>query len=77
VDGYLTNVLVSFLKFTANVGFDASDCLKIFDFGLAVELPESNDPNQTYNLAGNTGTSRYMAVEIIRKQVSIAVCKLC
>jgi serine/threonine protein kinase len=40
----------------ANVGFDAEDTLKIFDFGLAVELPESNDPNQTYNLAGNTGT---------------------
>lgn len=40
----------------ANVGFDATDVLKIFDFGLAVELPESNDPNQTYNLAGNTGT---------------------
>ena len=52
----------------ANVGFDAADTLKIFDFGLAVELPESSDPNQTYNLAGNTGTSRYMAVEIIRKQ---------
>jgi serine/threonine protein kinase len=40
----------------ANVGFDAEDTLKVFDFGLAVELPESNDPNQTYNLAGNTGT---------------------
>lgn len=52
----------------ANVGFDASDTLKIFDFGLAVELPDSKDPNQTYNLAGNTGTSRYMAVEVIRKQ---------
>ena len=61
------NVLYRDLK-PANVGFDATDVLKIFDFGLAVELPESNDPNQTYNLAGNTGTSRYMAVEIIRKQ---------
>jgi serine/threonine protein kinase len=40
----------------ANVGFDAEDVLKIFDFGLAVELPDSDDPNQTYNLAGNTGT---------------------
>jgi serine/threonine protein kinase len=50
------------------VGFDVEDELKIFDFGLAVELPDSDDPNQTYNLAGNTGTSRYMAVEVIRKQ---------
>jgi len=52
----------------ANVGFDECGALKIFDFGLAVELPPCDDPNQTYNLAGNTGTSRYMAVEVIRKQ---------
>lgn len=51
----------------ANIGFDHDGCLKIFDFGLAVELPEGTDPNSTFNLAGNTGTSRYMAVEVIRK----------
>jgi len=51
----------------ANIGFDHENCLKIFDFGLAVELPEGTDPNSTFNLAGNTGTSRYMAVEVIRK----------
>lgn len=51
----------------ANIGFDNDDVLKIFDFGLAVELPEGTDPNSTFNLAGNTGTSRYMAVEVIRK----------
>jgi serine/threonine protein kinase len=51
----------------ANIGFDIDGCLKIFDFGLAVELPEGTDPNSTFNLAGNTGTSRYMAVEVIRK----------
>ena len=51
----------------ANIGFDNDGCLKIFDFGLAVELPEGTDPNSTFNLAGNTGTSRYMAVEVIRK----------
>jgi len=51
----------------ANIGFDADGCLKIFDFGLAVELPEGTDPDSTFNLAGNTGTSRYMAVEVIRK----------
>merc|ERR1711862_969013 len=50
------------------MGFDECGALKIFDFGLAVELPPCDDPNQTYNLAGNTGTSRYMAVEVIRKQ---------
>jgi serine/threonine protein kinase len=51
----------------ANVGFDEAGQLKLFDFGLAVELPEGTDPNSTFNLAGNTGTSRYMAVEVIRK----------
>jgi serine/threonine protein kinase len=51
----------------ANIGFDQNDTVKIFDFGLAVELPEGTDPNSTFNLAGNTGTSRYMAVEVIRK----------
>lgn len=51
----------------ANIGFDDDGTLKIFDFGLAVELPEGTDPDSTFNLAGNTGTSRYMAVEVIRK----------
>jgi serine/threonine protein kinase len=51
----------------ANVGFDQHNVVKVFDFGLAVELPEGSEPNSTFNLAGNTGTSRYMAVEVIRK----------
>jgi serine/threonine protein kinase len=51
----------------ANIGFDGDGIVKIFDFGLAVELPEGSEPNATFNLAGNTGTSRYMAVEVIRK----------
>ena len=52
----------------ANVGFDADGTLKIFDFGLAVEIPHHDDPDTTFKLAGNTGTSRYMAVEVIRKE---------
>lgn len=53
-----------------NVGFQDNDknTLQIFDFGLAVELPHSDDPNQLYNLAGNTGTARYMAPEIIHNK---------
>jgi hypothetical protein len=51
----------------ANIGFDRDGVVKLFDFGLAVELPEGSEPNSTFNLAGNTGTSRYMAVEVIRK----------
>ena len=52
----------------ANVGFDAEGILKVFDFGLAVEIPYHADPETTFKLAGNTGTSRYMAVEVIRKE---------
>jgi len=51
----------------ANIGFDPQKVLKIFDFGLAVEIPPHEDPETTFKLAGNTGTSRYMAVEVIRK----------
>lgn len=52
----------------ANVGFSVEGTLKIFDFGLAVEIPHHEDPDTTFKLAGNTGTSRYMAVEVIRKE---------
>jgi len=51
----------------ANIGFDPQNVLKVFDFGLAVEIPHHEDPETTFKLAGNTGTSRYMAVEVIRK----------
>eukprot|EP00535_Pseudo-nitzschia_heimii_P002556 CAMPEP_0197176242 /NCGR_PEP_ID=MMETSP1423-20130617/2239_1 /TAXON_ID=476441 /ORGANISM="Pseudo-nitzschia heimii, Strain UNC1101" /LENGTH=429 /DNA_ID=CAMNT_0042625589 /DNA_START=285 /DNA_END=1574 /DNA_ORIENTATION=+ len=51
----------------ANIGFDPDNVLKVFDFGLAVEIPHHEDPETTFKLAGNTGTSRYMAVEVIRK----------
>ena len=51
-----------------NCGFDRDGTVKIFDFGLAVELPHSDDPDQLYNLAGNTGTARYMAVEVIKNR---------
>eukprot|EP00529_Nitzschia_sp_RCC80_P031632 CAMPEP_0113496866 /NCGR_PEP_ID=MMETSP0014_2-20120614/30339_1 /TAXON_ID=2857 /ORGANISM="Nitzschia sp." /LENGTH=369 /DNA_ID=CAMNT_0000390795 /DNA_START=194 /DNA_END=1300 /DNA_ORIENTATION=+ /assembly_acc=CAM_ASM_000159 len=52
----------------ANIGFDYTGTLRIIDFGLAVEIPYNADPETCYKLAGNTGTSRYMAVEVIRKE---------
>jgi len=61
------NILYRDLK-PGNCGFDRDEVLKIFDFGLAVELPHSEDPGQLYNLAGNTGTARYMAPEIIQNR---------
>jgi Protein kinase domain len=43
----------------ANIGYSfEEDRIKIFDFGLAIELPASNDPNKTFKLPGNTGTAR-------------------
>lgn len=44
---------------SANVCFDPRDgSAKLIDFGLAVELVPHNDPNHTYDLAGNIGTAR-------------------
>jgi len=51
-----------------NVGFDRNGTVKIFDFGLAVEVPEPNNQNRVHELSGNTGTARYMAPEVIRKE---------
>lgn len=43
----------------ANIGYDfEEDRVKIFDFGLAVELPQSDDINDVFKLPGNTGTAR-------------------
>lgn len=52
----------------ANIGFDDEGTVKLFDFGLAVEVPEKPYADATFNLSGNTGTSRYMAVEVILKE---------
>lgn len=44
-----------------NVGFDSDGVLKIFDFGLAVEVvPQGSNPDQVFDLNGKKGTSRYV-----------------
>jgi serine/threonine protein kinase len=50
-----------------NIAFDNEGCLKLIDFGLAMELPKSDDPNDTFEL-GNAGTVRYQAPEVIAKK---------
>lgn len=50
-----------------NIAFDSDGCLKLIDFGLAVELPPTEDPNATFHL-GNAGTARYQAPEVILKK---------
>merc|ERR1719491_2477631 len=47
-----------------NVGFDAQGVLKLFDFGLALGLPERTDENPSGLLYGRSGTFRYMAPEV-------------
>lgn len=48
-----------------NVGFDKSGTVKIFDFGLARELPkECENVNDVYHMSGMIGTLRYMAPEV-------------
>jgi len=48
-----------------NVGFDKYGIVKLFDFGLARELPkECTDMNDVYHMSGMVGTLRYMAPEV-------------
>jgi len=58
------NIMYRDLK-TENIGFDVRDEVKIFDFGLAKELQDSNrNEDGTYNLTGFTGSILYMAPEV-------------
>jgi len=51
-----------------NIGFDSTNSVKIFDFGLARELPSKkkyNDGDGCYQMTGLVGTIRYMAPEVV------------
>lgn len=57
------NILHLDLK-PGNVGFDEEGTVKLFDFGLAIEVdPQTDDPDELFQLSGKKGTSRYMACE--------------
>jgi serine/threonine protein kinase len=62
------NVIYRDLK-PDNVGFDVDGSIKLFDFGLSKELhPEDLKSDGTYrNMTACTGTLRYMAPEVARK----------
>ena len=47
-----------------NIGFDIRGDLKIFDFGLARQLPDEKLDNGVYKMTGDTGSPRYMAPEV-------------
>jgi len=63
------NVIYRDLK-PDNVGFDVDNNVKLFDFGLSKELhAEDLRPDGTYrNMTACTGTLRYMAPEVARKE---------
>ena len=55
-----------------NIGFDSSGTVKIFDFGLAREIPNASKAvscdmeggEELFDLSGKIGTQRYMAPEV-------------
>eukprot|EP00558_Chaetoceros_sp_UNC1202_P008676 CAMPEP_0197244480 /NCGR_PEP_ID=MMETSP1429-20130617/9592_1 /TAXON_ID=49237 /ORGANISM="Chaetoceros sp., Strain UNC1202" /LENGTH=386 /DNA_ID=CAMNT_0042704849 /DNA_START=40 /DNA_END=1200 /DNA_ORIENTATION=+ len=51
-----------------NIGFDVRDDVKIFDLGLAKEIPKNRRPSDTFDLTENTGSPRYMAPEVALNQ---------
>jgi len=52
-----------------NMGFDVRDNIKLFDFGLAKELPPAKkNEDRTYNLTGFTGSVIFMAPEVALKK---------
>jgi serine/threonine protein kinase len=51
-----------------NIGFDVRGDVKLFDFGLARELPNQMISNGMYKMTADTGSPRYMAPEIALEQ---------
>ena len=51
-----------------NIGFDSRGMLKLFDFGSARLIPQSNDPDETFRLSRQAGTLRYISPENYRGQ---------
>ena len=42
----------------SNAGYTKEGILQLFDFGLAVEIPPTSDPDKLFNMAGKKGTPR-------------------
>lgn len=47
-----------------NIGFDIRGDVKIFDFGLARQLPAEKLDDGVYNMTGDTGSPPYIAPEV-------------
>ena len=51
-----------------NIGFDADNTLKLFDFGLAACVQKKRTASDTYDMTGYTGTLVYMAPEVVLRK---------
>jgi len=60
-----------------NIGFDIRNDVKLFDFGLAVEMLDSKKVmDDLYKLTGMTGSPRYMSPEVANEQVYNEKCDI-
>ncbi len=51
-----------------HTGFALDGTLKVLDFGLSTIVPDSNpESDEVYNLSGETGSLRYMAPEVAKR----------
>mmetsp|Transcript_32759 Transcript_32759/g.75423 ORF Transcript_32759/g.75423 Transcript_32759/m.75423 type:complete len:396 (+) Transcript_32759:38-1225(+) len=48
----------------SNIGFDMKGKVKLFDFGLARELPLFRSTDEEFRMSGHVGTPRYMSPEV-------------
>eukprot|EP00540_Astrosyne_radiata_P007986 CAMPEP_0116845596 /NCGR_PEP_ID=MMETSP0418-20121206/13357_1 /TAXON_ID=1158023 /ORGANISM="Astrosyne radiata, Strain 13vi08-1A" /LENGTH=250 /DNA_ID=CAMNT_0004476729 /DNA_START=379 /DNA_END=1131 /DNA_ORIENTATION=+ len=48
----------------SNIGFDMQGNVKLFDFGLARELPSSREKDEEFRMSAQVGTQRYMSPEV-------------
>lgn len=51
-----------------NIGFTENGVLKLFDFGLCTCIQSRQVPTDTYAMTGGTGSIRYMAPEVAKKE---------
>ena len=51
-----------------NIGFNSAGVLKLFDFGLCTCVHRRRVSTESYQLTGNTGSLRYMAPEVAKKE---------
>eukprot|EP00588_Corethron_pennatum_P008461 CAMPEP_0194292158 /NCGR_PEP_ID=MMETSP0169-20130528/45051_1 /TAXON_ID=218684 /ORGANISM="Corethron pennatum, Strain L29A3" /LENGTH=401 /DNA_ID=CAMNT_0039040255 /DNA_START=48 /DNA_END=1253 /DNA_ORIENTATION=+ len=51
-----------------NIGFDVRNDLKLFDFGLGIQLRSDAKSSDVFKLTGCVGSLRYMAPEVVRCQ---------